>query len=49
MAGLAQLIASFMWIALCVIAFYRLKQWNKRFSDMYEELKHEIEGGFRDV
>lgn len=45
MADFVQLIASFMWIALCVIAFRRLNQWNKKFSDMYDELKREIEEG----
>jgi len=45
MADLAQNIASFMWIALCVVVFYRLKKWDKQFSDLYKELRREIEEG----
>lgn len=43
MADLMQFISSALWLALAVIAFLRLRQWNKRFSAMYDELKQQIE------
>lgn len=45
MADLLQLTASLMWIALCIICYRRFAQWNKKFSDMYDALKREIEEG----
>ena len=44
MADLMQFIASITWLALAAVTFLRLRQWNKKFSEMYDELKREIEG-----
>lgn len=41
MENLLQNIACGLWIALGVYYFFGLKKWNKRFSDLYDELKHE--------
>lgn len=43
MADLMQFISSVVWLALAVIVFLRLRQWNKQFSAMYDELKQQIE------
>ena len=45
MSDLVQLIASLMWIALCIIVFYRLRKWNKMLEDLYEEWKQLTEEG----
>ena len=33
-----QLVASLEWIALGIIAFVKLRKWNKRFSELHDEL-----------
>jgi len=43
MADLLQITASFTWLALAVLFFARLRQWDKKFSDLYDELKRQIE------
>jgi hypothetical protein len=43
MADTLQLIASLEWVALGVIVFIRLKKWNKRFSELYDELREDME------
>ena len=43
MANLLQNIASGLWIVLGVYSFFVLRMWNKRFSDLYDELKWEVE------
>lgn len=43
MENLLQNIASGLWIVLGVYRFFGLKKWNKRFGDMYDELKWEAE------
>lgn len=43
MENLLQNIASGLWIALGVYCFFGLKKWNKRFGDMYDELKEAVE------
>lgn len=45
MENLMQNIASGLWIALGVYCFFGLRKWNKRFSELYDELKHEVGGG----
>lgn len=35
--------ASGLWIVLGVYCFFGLKKWNKRFSELYDELKREVE------
>lgn len=40
---LLQNIASILWIVLGVCVFFGLRKWSKRFSELYEELKDEIE------
>lgn len=42
MADTLQLIASIEWIALGVLVLWRLRWWNKKFSEMYEELKADV-------
>ena len=39
MKNLLQNIASGLWIVLGVYSFFVLRMWNKRFSDLYDELK----------
>lgn len=42
MENLLQNIASGLWIVLGVYGFFVLRQWNKRFSELYDELKEEV-------
>lgn len=42
MADVLQLTASLMWIALAIIVFVRLRQWNKKFGELHEELRKQI-------
>lgn len=44
MENLLKDIASVLWIALGVYCFLGLRKWNKRFSELYDELKHETGG-----
>lgn len=34
-------ICSAMWIALCIIVFWRLREWDKKFTELYDELTKE--------
>ena len=43
MENLMQNIASVLWIVLGVYCFFVIRMWNKRFSDLYDELKGEVE------
>lgn len=43
MENILQNIASGLWIVLGVYCFFGLRKWNKRFSELYEELKREVE------
>ena len=43
MENLLQNIASGLWIVLGVYCFFGLRKWNKRFSELYDELKREVE------
>lgn len=43
MENLLQNIASVLWIVLGVCFFFRLRKWDKRFSELYDELKREVE------
>ena len=43
MATILQNIASGLWIVLGVYCFFGLRKWNKRFSELYDELKGEVE------
>ena len=40
---LLQNIASGLWIVLCLYCFFMLRKWDKRFSELYEELKWEVQ------
>lgn len=40
---LLQNIASVLWIVLGVCFFFGLRKWSKRFSELYDKLKEEIE------
>ena len=44
MENLLQDIASGLWIVLGIQVLVWLKRWNKKFSDLYDELKHETGG-----
>lgn len=43
MENLLQNFASGLWIVLGVYCFFGLRTWNKRFSELYDELKEEVE------
>lgn len=43
MENLLQNIASVLWIVLGVCFFFGLRKWDKRFSELYDELKREVE------
>ena len=43
MAELMQLTSSLLWLALAIIVFVRLRQWNKKLDELYEELRKQIE------
>lgn len=42
MENLLQNIACGLWIALGVYCFFGLRKWNKRFSELYDELKGSV-------
>lgn len=48
MENLLQDIASGLWIVLGVYCFLGLRKWNKRFSELYDELKEEGSDGTKD-
>ena len=43
MENLLQNIASVLWIVLGVCFFFGLRKWGKRFSELYDKMKEEIE------
>ena len=43
MENLLQNFASGLWIVLGVYCFFELRTWNKRFSELYDEMKGEVE------
>ena len=43
MENLLQNIASGLWIVLGVYLFFELRKWDKLFSELYDELKGEVE------
>lgn len=43
MENLMQNIACGLWIVLGVYCFFGLRKWNKRFSELYDELKEETQ------
>lgn len=43
MTDVLKMIAAIEWIALGVLVLHGVKKWNKRFSDMYDDLKKGIE------
>lgn len=36
-------IAAIIWIVLAVYIFCGMRKWNERFSELYDELKREVE------
>ena len=38
MGDILQFVASMEWIALGIICFVKLRKWNKRFSELHDEL-----------
>lgn len=43
MANTMQTIASVAWLVLCVLVYIRLRQWNKKLGELYDELRRTIE------
>ncbi len=43
MENLLQDIASELWVVLGVYCFFELRKWNKRFRELYDELKGDVE------
>lgn len=43
MAETMQLIAGIEWIALGIIVYWRIRRWNRRFGELYDELQKDIE------
>ncbi len=43
MATILQNVASALWLALGGYALYLLRKWDKKFNELYEELKWEVE------
>lgn len=43
MAEIAQAVASIEWIVLGVIVFVKLRKWNKRLSELHDQMKVNIE------
>lgn len=43
LADLLTNIAATAWLILSMYTFFSMRKWNKRFSELYEELKWEIE------
>ena len=42
-ADLLTSIAAVAWLILAMYAFFSMRKWNRRFGELYEELKWEIE------
>ena len=43
MENILQNFASGLWIVLGVYCLFRLRKWNKRFGELYDELKGDVE------
>lgn len=43
MVDILTLIAAIEWIALGILVFWKLKGWNKKMSDLYEDMKKQWE------
>jgi hypothetical protein len=43
MSSLLQDLACLLWIMLGVYCFFDARKWNKRFSELYDELTQEVE------
>lgn len=43
MGNLMLNIASGLWIVLGVYGFFSVRKWNKRFGELYDELKRDVE------
>jgi len=46
MADLMVNVAAFAWLILSVMFLRGLRKWDKKFSDLYEDLRREIENEF---
>ena len=44
MKNILEFIAEIEWIVLGVLVFWRLHHWNRRFSELYDELRNGIGG-----
>lgn len=42
MSVILENVASGLWIVLAIIMFFGIKKWNKRFSELYDELQKDI-------
>lgn len=45
METVLQNIVYLLWIVLAIMMFFGLRKWNRRFSELYDALKEEIEDG----
>ena len=43
MADILTIIAAVEWVALGLLVLWKLKDWNKRFQALYDDLKEDIE------
>ena len=43
MADILTIIAAVEWMALGLLVLWKLKDWNKRFQDLYDDLKEDVE------
>lgn len=42
LADLLTSIAAVAWLILALYGFFSVRKWNRRFSELYEELKREV-------
>lgn len=43
MSDILTTIAAVEWIVACYLFLWRLRHWNRRFSELYDELRKEID------
>lgn len=43
MSELLENIVCIVWLVLAIMTFVELRKWNKKFSELYDELKRQIE------
>ena len=43
MADILEIIAAVEWMALGLLVLWKLKDWNKKFQELYDDLKEDVE------